>query len=58
MILLGLFITQHEGRKEEKQGGWSNAPDKGMGEPCQQPSLPRTPKKPLLPILLLPPQEM
>lgn len=29
-----------------------------MGEPCQQPSLPRTPKKPLLPTLLSPPQEM
>ena len=29
MILFGLFITQHEGRKEGKQGGWSNAPHKG-----------------------------
>lgn len=40
----------HPARGEEgrETGGWSNASDKGMGELCQQPSLPRTPKKPLL----------
>lgn len=29
VILFGLFITLCEGRKEGKQGGWSNVPHKG-----------------------------
>lgn len=55
-----VWPVYHPARGEEgrETGRMERRPSqREMGEPCQQPSLPRTPKKPLLPALLSPPQE-
>lgn len=55
-----VWPVYHPARGEEgRETGRMERPpsQREMGEPCQQPSLPRTPKKPLLPTLLSPPQE-
>lgn len=54
---LGCLSHSTKGGRKGKQGRWSYVPHKGTGWACQQPSLSRMPKKPLLPTLFWPGQE-